>query len=47
MFGPHAIGAERFVAVSSGAWFAQVAGVIQQKQARWKLRRQRRFIAAP
>jgi hypothetical protein len=33
-FGPHAIGAERFVAVCSGASFAQVAGAILQKQAR-------------
>jgi hypothetical protein len=27
-FGPHAIGAERFAAVSSGTSFAQVEGVI-------------------
>ena len=33
-FGPHAIGAERFVAVSSGASFAQVAGAILQKRIR-------------
>jgi hypothetical protein len=33
-FGPHAIGAERFLAVSSGTSFAQVAGPILQKQAR-------------
>jgi hypothetical protein len=33
-FGPHAIGAERFVTVSSGASFAQVAGAILGKQAR-------------
>jgi len=32
-FGPHAIGAERFVAVSSGASFAQVASVILGKRA--------------
>jgi hypothetical protein len=31
-FGPHAIGAERFVAVSSGTSFAQVAGAILGKQ---------------
>jgi hypothetical protein len=30
-FGPHAIGAERFVAVSSGGSFAQVAGPILGK----------------
>ena len=33
MFGPHAIGTERFLAVSSGASFAQVAGAILGKQA--------------
>jgi hypothetical protein len=33
-FGPHAIGAERFVAVSSGTSFAQVAGAILGKRAR-------------
>jgi hypothetical protein len=33
-FGPHATGAERFVAVCNGASFAQVAGVILYKQAR-------------
>jgi len=33
MFGPHATGAERFLAVSSGAPFAQVAGAILGKQA--------------
>jgi hypothetical protein len=33
-FGPHAIGAERFLAVSSGTSFAQVAGAILGKQAR-------------
>ena len=32
-FGPHPIGAERFVAVSNGASFAQVAGTILGKQA--------------
>jgi hypothetical protein len=32
-FGPHAIGTERFAAVSSGTSFAQVAGSIQGKQA--------------
>src|SRR5215213_10999506 len=32
--GPHAIGAERFVAVSSGRSFAQVAGAVLRKQAR-------------
>ena len=32
-FGPHAIGTERFLAVSSGASFAQVAGAILGKQA--------------
>jgi hypothetical protein len=32
-FGPHAIGAERFVAVSSGASFAQVAAAILGKRA--------------
>ena len=32
-FGPHAIGAERFATVSSGASFAQVAGGILGKQA--------------
>ena len=32
-FGPHPIGAERFVAVSSGRSFAQVAGAILRKQA--------------
>src|SRR4029453_3478237 len=30
--GPHAIGPERFATVSSGASFAQVAGVILRKQ---------------
>jgi hypothetical protein len=33
-FGPHAIGAERFVAVSSGTSFAQVEGAILRKQSR-------------
>jgi hypothetical protein len=33
-FGPHPIGAERFVTVSSGRSFAQVAGAILRKQAR-------------
>jgi hypothetical protein len=33
-FGPHAIGTERFTAVSNGASFAQVAAAILQKQAR-------------
>ena len=33
-FGPHAIGAERFLAVSSGTSFAQVAGPILGKRAR-------------
>src|SRR5829696_2874939 len=33
-FGPHAIGAERFLAVSSGISFAQVAGPILGKRAR-------------
>ena len=33
-FGPHPIGAERFVTVSSGRSFAQVAGTILRKQAR-------------
>jgi hypothetical protein len=33
-FGPHPIGAERFVTVSSGKSFAQVAGTILRKQAR-------------
>jgi hypothetical protein len=33
-FGPHAIGSERFVTVSSGRSFAQVAGAILRKQAR-------------
>jgi hypothetical protein len=32
-FGPHTIGAQRFIAVSSGASFAQVAGTILGKQA--------------
>jgi hypothetical protein len=32
-FGPHPIGAERFVTVSSGKSFAQVAGTILRKQA--------------
>jgi hypothetical protein len=32
-FGPHAIGAERFLAVSSGRSFAQVAGPILGKRA--------------
>ena len=32
-FGPHANGTERFIAVSSGASFAQVAGVILGKRA--------------
>lgn len=35
-FGPHAIGAERFVAVSSGESFAQVAGTILGYEARWR-----------
>jgi len=34
MFGPHATGAERFVAVSNGPSLAQVAGAILGKQAR-------------
>jgi hypothetical protein len=34
MFGPHPIGTERFVAVCSGASFAQVAGAILGKQDR-------------
>jgi hypothetical protein len=34
MCGPHAIGTERFVAVSNGASFAQVAGAVLGKQAR-------------
>jgi hypothetical protein len=33
-FGPHATGAERFLTVSSGTPFAQVAEAIQGKQAR-------------
>jgi hypothetical protein len=33
-FGPHAIGAERFVAVSSGTSFAQVADAILGKPTR-------------
>jgi hypothetical protein len=33
-FGPHAIGAERFATVSSGASFAQMEGAILGKQAR-------------
>ena len=33
-FGPHAIGVERFAAVSNGPSFAQVVGAILQKQAR-------------
>jgi hypothetical protein len=33
-FGPHAIGAERFLAVSSGTSFTQVAGPILGKRAR-------------
>jgi hypothetical protein len=33
-FGPHAIGAERFLAASSGTSFAQVAGPILGKRAR-------------
>jgi hypothetical protein len=32
-FGPHPIGTERFVAVSSGTLFVQVAGTILRKQA--------------
>jgi hypothetical protein len=32
--GPHAIGAERFLALSSGTSFAQVAGAILGKRAR-------------
>ena len=34
MFGPHAIGTERFPTVTSGSSFTQVAGAILQKQAR-------------
>jgi hypothetical protein len=34
MFGPHAIGTERFVTVSSGPSFAQVAEAILAKRAR-------------
>jgi hypothetical protein len=34
MFGPHAIGSERFAMVSSGRSFAQVAAGILQRQAR-------------
>ena len=34
MFGPHATGAERFVAVSNGPSLAQVADAILGKQAR-------------
>jgi hypothetical protein len=33
-FGPHAIGAQRFVAVSSGAQFVQVTGAILGEQTR-------------
>jgi len=33
-FGPHAIGAERFLAVASGTSFAQVADAILRKQTR-------------
>jgi hypothetical protein len=44
--GPHAIGAQRFTTVSCGTSFAQVAGAVQDKQARVENPERMRPLAA-